>query len=73
MTEAAPHSLLIPVHLESSLRSDDDPSPLLSGVPAPASGRHDGHIDIIRNQTTVRLHGQVDPDTLRIVLQGLAL
>lgn len=42
-----------------------------AGTPTPVQVQRTGHIEIIRHQTTVRVHGLVDQDTLRIVLQCL--
>jgi transposase len=58
-TQAAAVSTLLPVCLD------------LSQPPASAPAA-DGHIEITFEHVTVRLHGQIDADLLRTVLQSLA-
>lgn len=55
-----PQPALLPVHLLSSAAATEE-------RPAPEGGT----IDVILANATVHLHGQVDPDTVRTVLQCL--
>lgn len=67
---ATSQAVLLPIHLEAA---DDSASRTLAApvatvfVPATAS-----HIEIAFNRATVRLHGDVHCETLRLVLQCLA-
>jgi transposase len=65
---ATSHAVLLPVHLKEPIRVDDQSA----ASPIPVQDQRTGHIEITRHQTTVRLHGLVDHDTLRIVLHCLA-
>ena len=65
---AASDAILLPVHLEVPTRVADQSA---SSSP-PAQDQRTGHIEIVLHQTTVRVHGLVDQDALRIVLQCLA-
>ena len=51
---------LLPVHLD------------LTDIATSAASAPAGHIEIAFGRATVRLHGQVDSDALRVVLQCLA-
>lgn len=73
MSESVAQSVLLPVHLESSLPLTVESSVTSSKLPMSTLSGHGGMIEIVRSQTTVRLHGRVNQDTLRVVLQCLAL
>lgn len=69
-TGATSHAVLLPVQLKEPTGVDDQRD--VSPAPMPARIQRTGHIEITCHQTTVRVHGLVDQDTLRIVLQCLA-
>jgi transposase len=57
---------LLPVHLDLS-----EVSTTPVHTPSASTASPEGHIEIVLGRATLRLHGHVHPDSLRLVLQCL--
>lgn len=57
---------LLPVHLDLS-----EVATMSVPTPSASTALPEGHIEIVLGRATVRLHGHVSPESLRLVLQCL--